>query len=69
MTATTAIYVNFDLKEDTPDAVRTGFAFNFGRRYFFHWSGIAAMMSTSRGCVESLNFLADLDFKAFKLTV
>ena len=53
----------------TPDAVLTGFAFNLGRRYFFHWSGIAAIISTSRGWEPSLNFFADLDFKAFKFTL
>ena len=34
----------------TPLAVRTGFALIFGRRIFLYDSGIAAMISTRRGC-------------------
>ena len=52
----------------TPDAVRTGFAFSFGRRYFFHWSGMAAMISTNLGWVDNLNFFAERDLRALRLT-
>ena len=48
MTATTAM----------PDAVLTGFAFNFDSSASLYASGTAAMMSTSRGCVERPYFLA-----------
>ncbi len=42
----------------TPLAVRIGFALIFGRRIFLYDSGIAAIISTKRGCKLS-PYLAD----------
>jgi len=52
MTATTAM----------PDAVRTGFAFNFGTRIVLYSSGTAAIISTRRGWVLSLYFDANIGY-------
>jgi hypothetical protein len=51
----------------TPEAVRTGLAFNEGSSIAFWCSGIAEIMSTNFGCFCSLFLRETLDFRAFKL--
>lgn len=46
----------------TPLAVRTGLALIFGRRSFLYDSGIAAIISTKRGCKLSPYFADALHF-------
>ncbi|OMH78796.1 hypothetical protein AX774_g3441 [Zancudomyces culisetae] len=58
ITATTAI----------PDAVRIGFALNFGNRYFLYCSGIAAIISTNLGCEFILFAREYFAFNAFRFT-